>query len=121
MVTVSGSVALIPRHGQRNRPWSALSRSWRLVTWYVKEVVGENDYEHFVEHLRHHHPHARPASRKVFERDKVQRLEAGPNSRCRSSNSRRALLRSSVSGRTRLVIRRGPGGALPAPGSDDGG
>ncbi|WP_199523854.1 YbdD/YjiX family protein [Micromonospora craterilacus] len=58
--------------------WSALGR----VIWYVKEVVGENDYERYVNHLRRHHPQTRPVSRKVFERDKIQRLGTGPNTRC---------------------------------------
>ncbi len=68
--------------GYARSAWSALGRGCRLVGWYVREVVGENDYEHYVTHLRRHHPQTRPVSRKVFERDKVRRLETGPNSRC---------------------------------------
>ncbi|GII22688.1 YbdD/YjiX family protein [Planosporangium mesophilum] len=62
--------------------WSALGRGCRFAVWYVKEVVGENDYEHYLKHLQRHHPDARPVPRKAFERDKVQRLETNPKSRC---------------------------------------
>ncbi|MEV6814825.1 YbdD/YjiX family protein [Micromonospora sp. NPDC051296] len=68
--------------GYARSAWAAVGRSCRHVLWYVREVVGENDYERYVNHLRRHHPQTRPVSRKVFERDKIQRLETGPNTRC---------------------------------------
>lgn len=60
----------------------ALSRAWRSVRWYVKEVVGENDYEHYVRHLRAHHGEAEPVTRRAFERAKTDRMESHPKSRC---------------------------------------
>ncbi|WP_433528219.1 CstA-like transporter-associated (seleno)protein [Micromonospora sp. CA-263727] len=62
--------------------WSALGRGCRHVIWYAREVVGENDYQHYLDHLRRHHPHTRPVSRRVFEQAKTERLETRPNSRC---------------------------------------
>lgn len=64
---------------------SALTRlraGWRGVAWYVKEVLGENDYAHYVDHLSRHHPGAKPITRRQFERDKMDRLQANPKSRC---------------------------------------
>lgn len=57
-------------------------RAFRWVGWYVKEFVGENDYQHYLAHLRRHHPGAEPMSRREFERAKMDRLEADPKSRC---------------------------------------
>ncbi|MDG4797562.1 YbdD/YjiX family protein [Micromonospora sp. WMMD1082] len=68
--------------GRARSAWSALARTGRFALWYVREVVGENDYERYVSHLRRHHPQTRPVPRAVFERDKTQRLESRPNSRC---------------------------------------
>lgn len=64
------------------RAGRALARGWRAVSWYVKEVVGENDYEHYVTHLRRHHPDAQPVSRREFERAKLDRMAADPKARC---------------------------------------
>ncbi|EIE98863.1 YbdD/YjiX family protein [Saccharomonospora glauca] len=64
------------------RVGATLARAWRAVSWYVKEVVGENDYEHYVAHLRRHHPEARPVSRREFERAKLDRMASDPGARC---------------------------------------
>lgn len=66
----------------RARVGAALARGWRGLRWYVKELVGENDYEHYVDHLRRHHPDTRPVSRREFERAKVDRLATDPGARC---------------------------------------
>ncbi|GLY69619.1 YbdD/YjiX family protein [Amycolatopsis taiwanensis] len=60
----------------------ALRRAVRRAGWYVREVVGENDYQHYVDHLREHHPDRTPPSRREFERMKIDRMEANPKSRC---------------------------------------
>ncbi len=64
------------------RAGAAFVRGWRAVTWYVKEVVGENDYDHYVAHLRRHHPEAQPVSRREFERAKLDRMASDPRTRC---------------------------------------
>ncbi len=61
---------------------SALRRGWSALTWYVKEVVGENDYEKYVAHLGRRHPGAPVPTRRDFERAKMQRMEANPKARC---------------------------------------
>ncbi|GLW96637.1 YbdD/YjiX family protein [Microtetraspora sp. NBRC 16547] len=67
------------------RAGAALRHTLRMIGWigwYVKEVVGENDYQHYVAHLRKHHPEVEPMSRRDFERAKIDRMEADPKSRC---------------------------------------
>ncbi|WP_197319970.1 YbdD/YjiX family protein [Saccharomonospora sp. NB11] len=64
------------------RAGAGLARGWRALRWYVKEVVGENDYEHYVTHLRRHHPDTQPMSRREFERRKTDRMDVDPGSRC---------------------------------------
>jgi uncharacterized short protein YbdD (DUF466 family) len=65
-----------------SRVGAALARGWRAVSWYVKELVGENDYERYVTHLRRHHPETRPMSRREFERAKLDRMDTDPQARC---------------------------------------
>lgn len=57
-------------------------RGWLAVSWYVKEVMGENDYSKHVAHLARVHPGTTPPSRRDFERAKVDRMERDPKSRC---------------------------------------
>jgi uncharacterized short protein YbdD (DUF466 family) len=61
---------------------AALTRGWRAVRWYVREVVGENDYEKYVAHLARAHPGRKPPTRREFERAKTDRMEANPRARC---------------------------------------
>lgn len=61
---------------------SRARRGWRAVSWYVKEVLGENDYDKYVTHLARHHPDQAPPSRREFERARTDRMEANPRSRC---------------------------------------
>lgn len=58
------------------------AESWRSVAWYVREVMGEADYDHYVAHLRAHHPEAPVPDRREFERAKMDRLECNPKTRC---------------------------------------
>jgi uncharacterized short protein YbdD (DUF466 family) len=59
-----------------------LRRGWRAVSWYVRDVVGENDYDKYVEHLLRRHPGQPAPSRRDFERAKTDRMEANPKARC---------------------------------------
>jgi uncharacterized short protein YbdD (DUF466 family) len=54
----------------------------RAVAWYVREVVGENDYDKYVAHLSRNHPGAVPVTRREFERARTDRMESSPRSRC---------------------------------------
>ena len=59
-----------------------LRRGLSAVGWYVREVVGENDYDKYVAHLARTHPERTPPTRRTFERDKTDRMAANPKSRC---------------------------------------
>jgi uncharacterized short protein YbdD (DUF466 family) len=61
---------------------SRLRRALGGVSWYVKDLVGENDYDKYVAHLARTHPDRQPPSRREFERAKSDRREADPRSCC---------------------------------------
>src|SRR6266511_2267565 len=47
-----------------------LGRVAGRALWYLREVMGENAYERYLEHQRRRHPHQPVLSRRVFEREK---------------------------------------------------
>ena len=57
-------------------------RALRLVRWYLRELTGEAQYDHYVERHRRLHPEAPVLSRREFERRRVDRLDARPGNRC---------------------------------------
>jgi uncharacterized short protein YbdD (DUF466 family) len=60
------------------RPRPAIAKA----LWYLREVMGENAYDHYVEHQRRAHPDAPVCSRREFERRRMDDLEVHPGSRC---------------------------------------
>lgn len=62
--------------------WTPLRQGLRWSLWYAREVLGENDYDKYVAHLGRHHPDRPPASRRQFERARMQRLEREAGARC---------------------------------------
>ena len=61
---------------------TSVRRALGAIGWYVREVVGENDYDKYVAHLARAHPGQTPPTRRTFERHKTDRMEANPKSRC---------------------------------------
>jgi uncharacterized short protein YbdD (DUF466 family) len=55
---------------------------WHGVCWYLRELTGEADYGRYVARLASEHPGVEPATRREFERARVDRTAAGPGSRC---------------------------------------
>lgn len=57
-------------------------RFLRGVHWYLRELVGETQYDHYL--VRHAESHCTPAplSRREFEKQRVDRADARPGSRC---------------------------------------
>jgi uncharacterized short protein YbdD (DUF466 family) len=51
------------------------------VGWYVREVMGENAYDHYVEHARREHPDAPVLSRREFERRRMDEQDRNPGIR----------------------------------------
>lgn len=52
------------------------------VLWYVREVVGENAYAHYLERRRRAHPDAPVLTRREFERRRLDELDIRPGQRC---------------------------------------
>jgi uncharacterized short protein YbdD (DUF466 family) len=52
------------------------------VLWYLREVLGENAYDHYLEHQLRSHPEAPVLSRREFERRRLDALEVRPGQRC---------------------------------------
>jgi uncharacterized short protein YbdD (DUF466 family) len=59
-----------------------LRRAAGRALWYAREVMGENAYEHYLEHQRRCHPGEPVLTRRAFERDRMDRLEIRPGQRC---------------------------------------
>jgi uncharacterized short protein YbdD (DUF466 family) len=49
---------------------------------YLREVVGEADYDRYVTHQLREHPGVPPMCRRDFERQKTRRREETPQARC---------------------------------------
>ena len=62
----------------RLHPGSAMAR----VLWYLREVMGENAYGHYLEHQRRTHPEAPVLPRREFERRRIDAMEIRPGTRC---------------------------------------
>jgi uncharacterized short protein YbdD (DUF466 family) len=50
--------------------------------WYLREVMGENAYEHYLEHRRRTHPGEPVLPRAEFERRRMDELDQHPRVRC---------------------------------------
>jgi uncharacterized short protein YbdD (DUF466 family) len=50
--------------------------------WYLREVMGENAYEHYLEHRRRTHPAEPVLTRGEFERRRMDELDRHPAARC---------------------------------------
>lgn len=54
----------------------------RRVAWTVRRVVGVPDYEHYLAHVREHHPGTTPMTRAEFERARMEDKYSRPGQRC---------------------------------------
>ena len=61
---------------------AALRAAAARVLWYVREVMGENAYDHYLDHQRRTHPDAPLLSRREFERRRQDRMEVHAGQRC---------------------------------------
>jgi uncharacterized short protein YbdD (DUF466 family) len=59
-----------------------LHHALRLVRWYLRELTGEAQYDHYLERHRSLHPQAPVLSRRDFERRRTDRQDANPGHRC---------------------------------------
>ena len=59
---------------------NAVVRALKGVRWYLKELTGEAQWDHYVDHCaRHGHP---PVSRREFERRRSDAAELDMGGRC---------------------------------------
>lgn len=59
-----------------------LRKAGRDVRWYVHSIMGDNAYQHYVSHLRVHHPDAPVPTERQFWIDKHAEAERNPKTRC---------------------------------------
>nr|WP_290178949.1 YbdD/YjiX family protein [Corynebacterium aquatimens] len=52
------------------------------VRWYVKELMGDNDYAKYCDHFRAHHPGEEPLSEREFWKARWAHQDANPQGRC---------------------------------------
>ncbi|WP_296147531.1 YbdD/YjiX family protein [uncultured Corynebacterium sp.] len=56
--------------------------TFRWMDWYIKELMGDNDYAKYCAHQRTHHPEAELMTEREFWKARWARQEANPGSRC---------------------------------------
>jgi uncharacterized short protein YbdD (DUF466 family) len=57
-------------------------RALANALWYTREVMGENAYQHYLDHQRRVHPGERVLGRREFECRRMDRMEVRPGQRC---------------------------------------
>jgi len=54
----------------------------RSIRWYLRELTGENQYENYLRRHGAAHPQATPLSHREFERQRIDRADSHPGTRC---------------------------------------
>ena len=57
-------------------------RLWQGLRWYLRELTGESQYDHYLERHAREHAGAPPLSRREFERRRIAAADPKPGSRC---------------------------------------
>jgi uncharacterized short protein YbdD (DUF466 family) len=57
-------------------------RGLRAVRWYVRSVMGDNDYQRYVAHHRSRHPDAAPLTEGDYWRARYAAQDNNPQGRC---------------------------------------
>jgi uncharacterized short protein YbdD (DUF466 family) len=60
----------------------AVRRAGRALDWYVKALLGESDYQRYIDHLACHHPEAPVPTVKQYWRERHARESRQPGARC---------------------------------------
>lgn len=63
-------------------PTRHLVHAVKSVWWYVGEVLGEHDYQKYVDHLQAHHPETPVPTEKEFWKARWADQAVNPGSRC---------------------------------------
>lgn len=59
-----------------------VAKTLSALSWYVKELMGDNDYAKYCAHLERHHPGAEPVTEKEFWRRRWEHQDKNPGQRC---------------------------------------
>ncbi|MGR6582951.1 YbdD/YjiX family protein [Rhodococcus qingshengii] len=59
-----------------------LTTAFRGTLWWVRSVMGDLDYQHYVEHTRRHHADSPVISEREFWRRRHAAADANPGARC---------------------------------------
>ena len=59
-----------------------MRRAWNGLRWYLRELTGETQYDRYLERHAREHAGAAPLTRREFERQRIDRADAKPGSRC---------------------------------------
>ncbi len=59
---------------------ATLARAGSGLRWYLKQATGEAKWDEYLDHCRRHGHE--PMTRKEFERERADRRENDPQSRC---------------------------------------
>lgn len=60
----------------------AIGSSLRWVGWYIKELMGDNDYAKYCAHHETHHPGQQPLTEREYWKARWAHQDANPGSRC---------------------------------------
>ncbi|WP_330185145.1 YbdD/YjiX family protein [Nocardia sp. NBC_01503] len=60
----------------------AVLRALRAVIWWFNSILGGNDYQRYVDHLRFQHPDAPVPSERDYWRDRHDAAARNPANRC---------------------------------------
>ena len=64
-------------------PWGSLRRGVAWLHWYLKEIMGENAYIHYLEsYERRHGTREGAMEEKAFWRDLTDEQDRNPKARC---------------------------------------
>lgn len=64
------------------RTLHGLASAGRNILWFLRGVLGEDAYQHYLAHHARVHPHAEPLSERAFWKDKMDWEDRNPQGRC---------------------------------------
>ncbi|WUI35407.1 YbdD/YjiX family protein [Nocardia sp. NBC_00416] len=59
-----------------------MARGVRAVLWYLDSVVGGQDYQRYLAHMRRTHPGSPVASKREYWRERYADADRNPGARC---------------------------------------
>lgn len=62
--------------------FAAIKSGASTVSWYFKELMGDNDYQKYCAHLARQHPDQAVPTEREYWKDRWARQDAEPQSRC---------------------------------------